>query len=236
MLINYIMKDTNSIKTWAIDDMPREKLTNKGAFSLSNSELIAILLRSGTSDISAVGLAKLVLTEHNNDLYSLSRKSVKELCQYKGVGPAKAVTLKACFELAKRYREIEDVKKEEKITCSQDAFNVLFPYLNGLNHEEFWCIFLSRSNKIIGVENISKGGIHASIVDLKVVFKKALLHECCGLIIAHNHPSGSKKVSAEDKLTTHKIKQGAEHLDIQLLDHLIFFKNEYLSFADKGLL
>lgn len=230
------MKDTNSIKTWAIDDMPREKLTTKGALSLSNSELIAILLRSGTSDLSAVGLAKLVLTAHSNDLYKLSRKSIKELCKFKGIGPAKAVTLKACFELAKRYRDNDDVKKEEKVTCSQDAFNALFPFLNGLNHEEFWCVFLSRSNKIIAVENISKGGIHASIVDLKVIFKKALLHECSGIIIAHNHPSGSNKVSTDDRTTTEKIKQGAKQLDIQLLDHLVFYENDYLSFADKGIL
>lgn len=230
------MKDQISIKSWATDDKPREKLANKGAFSLSNSELIAILLRSGTSDISAVGLAKDMLIQHENDLYKLSKRSVKELCQYKGVGPAKAVTLKASFELAKRYRTIEEAKEEKKVTCSSDAFHILFPYLNGLSHEEFWCIFLSRSNKVLAVENISKGGIHASIVDLKIIFKKALLHEACGLVIAHNHPSGSRKPSSDDHKTTEKIKNGAKQLDIQLLDHLIFYKNDYLSFADKGIL
>lgn len=230
------MKDGNSIKNWATDDMPREKLMDKGAFSLSNSELIAILLRSGSSKVSAVGLAKVILKENENDLFKLSRKTIIELCQYKGVGPAKAVTLKACFELAKRYRSIEDAKEERVVTCSNDAFTFLFPYLNGLNHEEFWCIFLSRSNKVIAVENISKGGIHASVVDLKVIFKKALLHESCGLIIAHNHPSGSNKPSNQDIYITKKIREGGQQLDIQLLDHLIFFKNQYLSFADKGIL
>ena len=230
------MKEEISIKSWAVDDMPREKLMNKGAFALSNSELIAILLRAGTSKTSAVGLAKQILNENQNDLFKLSRKTVKELCKHKGVGPAKAVTLKACFELAKRYRVLEDTKAQEKVTCSNDAFTVLYPHLNGLNHEEFWCMFLSRSNEIIAVENISKGGIHTSIVDLKVLFKKALLHEACGIIIAHNHPSGSNKPSKDDITTTKKIREGAIQLDMQLLDHLIFYHNKYLSFADEGLL
>ncbi len=230
------MSQTNSIKTWAIDDMPREKLASKGAYSLSNSELIAILLRSGSSDISAVGLAKNILAEHNNDLYTLSRRSIKELCKYRGIGPAKAVALKACFELAKRYRNEGETQSKEKVTCSQDAFHILFPHLNGLNHEEFWCVFLSRANKVLALENISKGGIHSSVVDLKIIFKKALLHEACGLIIAHNHPSGSKKPSVADHEATKKISEGAKQLDIQLLDHLIFYNNNYLSFADKGLL
>lgn len=230
------MSQINSIKSWAIDDMPREKLASKGAYSLSNSELIAILLRSGSPEESAVDLAKNMLAEHNNDLYQLSRKTIKELCQYKGIGPAKAVSLKACFEIAKRYRNNEEPETKEKITCSKDAFHMFFPHLNGLNHEEFWCMFLSRANKVLAIENISKGGIHASVVDLKVIFKKALLHESCGLIIAHNHPSGSNKASAEDRKTTQKILEGAKQIDIQLLDHLIFYKNDYLSFADKGLL
>lgn len=230
------MKEEISIKSWAVDDMPREKLINKGAFVLSNSELIAILLRAGTSKVSAVGLAKLILNENQNDLFKLSRRTVKELCMHKGVGPAKAVTLKACFELAKRYRMLDDTQMQQKITCSNDAFTILFPHLNGLNHEEFWCVFLSRYNEILAVENISKGGIHSSIVDMKVLFKKALLHEACGIVIAHNHPSGSSKPSKEDLNTTEKIREGARYLDIQLLDHLIFYRNKYLSFADDGLL
>lgn len=228
------MKAEKSIKNWAIDDMPREKLIDKGAYTLSNSELIAILIRSGSQEVSAVRLGKQLLEANNNDLFRLSKRTVKELCQYKGIGPAKAVALKACFEIAKRYRVINDIQKEKKVTCSKDAFTMLFPYLNGLSHEEFWCIFLSRSNEVIAIENISKGGLHASVVDLKIIFKKALLHEACGIIIAHNHPSGSKNPSQEDLNTTQKIKSGAKQLDIQLLDHLIFYKNQYLSFADKG--
>lgn len=230
------MKNENTIKNWAKDDMPREKLMSKGAYSLSNSELIAILLRSGASKVSAVGLAKQLLKANKNDLYALSTKTVKELCQYKGVGPAKAVTLKACFELAKRYRQQEDAKVKKTIKTADEAFHLLFPYLNGLTHEEFWCIYLTRNSKVIAVENISKGGIHSSAVDVKVIFKKALLHESSGIIIAHNHPSGSGKPSSQDLYITEKIYNGGLELDIQLLDHLIFYHNKYFSFADKGII
>lgn len=230
------MKKKLTIKLLAQDDMPREKLMTKGASSLSNSELMAIIIGSGHAEMNAVNLSQYILDSSKNDLILLSKKSVKELCQYKGIGPAKAVSVLACFELAKRYRDTSSSNSIKQITCSNDAFQVLYPYLNGLNHEEFWCLFLSRSNKIISIENISKGGLHSSIVDLKLLFKKALLNESCGLIIAHNHPSGSNKPSKEDISITKKINTSASLIDMKLLDHLIFYNNTYISFTDESLL
>lgn len=230
------MKNKRSIKLWAIDDKPREKLMVKGASSLSNSELVAILLGSGNTEQSAVELAKHILDSCDNNLSTLAKKDVKALQKYKGMGPAKSVSLLACFEIAKRYQTDLGAVNNHQITSSKDAYNALYPYLVGLGHEEFWCLFLTRANKIIAAENISKGGIHSSIVDLKILFKKALLNDCCGIILAHNHPSGSHKPSKEDVAVTEKINKACDIVDMNLLDHIIFYNNAYFSFADEGLL
>ncbi|MGB0884758.1 MAG: JAB domain-containing protein, partial [Flavobacteriales bacterium] len=191
---------------------------------------------SGNKELSAVGLAQFMLDDQANQLSSLAKLSVKELCQYKGIGPAKAVSLKACFELGRRQKTEQVHLNKIKITSSKTAFDVLYTYLNGLVHEEVWILFLSRSNAVISVENLSKGGLSSTVIDLKILFKKALLHQCSGLILAHNHPSGSAKASQADLNITKKIKDAAVLFDIQLLDHLIFYDNRYLSMADENLM
>ncbi|WP_127140106.1 RadC family protein [Flagellimonas marinaquae] len=224
-----------SIKNWADDDRPREKLVQKGSFVLSDAELIAILIGSGSREESAVELSKRILASVDNNLNELGKLSVNQLMRFKGIGEAKAVSIAAALEVGRR-RRLEDTSKIVKIQSSHDVFELLYPLIGELPHEEFWIVYLNNSNKVIHKSQLSKGGITGTLVDVRLVLKQALELGAVGIILAHNHPSGTLKPSAADKQITQKLKTASEALDIQVLDHLILAQNEYLSFADKGIL
>ncbi|MCT4623466.1 MAG: DNA repair protein RadC [Schleiferiaceae bacterium] len=225
----------NSIKTWAEDDRPREKLILKGKNALSDSELIAILIGSGSRELSAVDLAKKILNHVDNDLNSLGRLNVKELCKFKGIGEAKAISIITALELGKRRKDSEAIQLK-KITSSTDAFQLLQPLIGDLGHEEFWVLYLSNANKVIRKEQLSIGGITGTVADVRKIFKTALEQSATAMIIAHNHPSGTLTPSLADKKLTQKVKDGGTLLDIKLLDHIIVTEKNYFSFADEGLL
>lgn len=223
------------ISKWDEADRPREKLIQKGISSLSNTEIIATLIRSGTRSMSAVDLAKNILQEVDYDLNALAKLSVKDLQRYKGMGEAKAISIVSALELGRRRK---DVAKKEKtqIRSSEDAYQLIKPYLLDLQHEEFWVILLNRANTVIATKKISTGGISGTIADPKIIFKLALEHSASGLILIHNHPSGNLRPSEADTQLTKKIKAAGTYLDIAVLDHVIFSNDGYYSFADKGLL
>lgn len=223
------------ITTWAEDDRPREKMLLKGKNALSDAELIAILIGSGSRKESAVDLSKRILADHNNDLYRLGITSLTDLQKYNGIGEAKAISIAAALELGRRRKETE---RKEVITIgsSQSAFEVLRPYFQDLQHEEFWIIHLNRANRVLVCENLSKGGIAGTVVDPKLVFKRALELQSSSIILAHNHPSGNLRPSQEDINITKKLAEGGKILDINIFDHLILSDYQYFSFADDGLL
>ncbi|TRO65710.1 RadC family protein [Christiangramia sabulilitoris] len=232
------MKNENnflSIRKWAEDDRPREKLLQKGKLSLSDSELIAILLGSGSKNESAVELAKRILSSTNNNLSDLGKLSISQLCTFKGIGPAKAVSIAAALELGRR-RRLEEALEQKKISSSNSVFEIMQPIIGELGHEEFWIIYLNNSNKVIEKFQISKGGITGTLVDVRITLKKALEVGAVSIILAHNHPSGNLKASEADKQLTNKLKTAAESLDIKVLDHIIVTEKSYLSFADEGML
>ena len=224
-----------SIKNWADDDRPREKLVQKGSFVLSDAELIAILIGSGSRDESAVELSKRILASVNHNLNELGNLSVNQLMRFKGIGEAKAVTIAAALEMG-RHRRMEDTTKITKIKSSHDAFELLYPLIGELQHEEFWIVYLNNSNKVVHKAQLSKGGITGTLVDVRLVLKQALELGALGIILAHNHPSGTLQPSGADKQITQKLKVASEALDIKILDHLILARHQYLSFADKGIL
>lgn len=224
-----------SIKEWAEADRPREKLIIKGKAALSDAELIAILIGSGTKAQSAVELARSILSQYSNDLNHLARLSLSDLKKFNGIGEAKAVSIISALELGRRRKNIETSAKP-KITCSADVFNHLQPYLMDLDHEQFWALYLNRSNTILQIEQISSGGVTGTVVDSKVIFKKALAHLACGIILAHNHPSGNLKPSHQDIQLTKKMKVAGQTLDINVLDHIIFTDHGYFSFADESMM
>ncbi|HLV46309.1 MAG TPA: DNA repair protein RadC [Flavobacterium sp.] len=223
-----------SIKQWADDDKPREKMMLKGQVSLSDAELLAILIGSGTRDESAVDLCKRILQAVNHNLNELSKLSLSKLKQFKGIGDAKAITIMAAMELGRR-RKAENTKPV-KIQSSRDVYEYVSPMLEDLPHEEFWIVFLNNSNKIIKSAQLSKGGLTATIVDVRMLFHNALDCLATAIILVHNHPSGSLVPSEEDKRITRKIGDAGKVLDIRLLDHVIVGQNGYLSFADEGIL
>ncbi len=223
------------IKSWPQDDRPREKLQQKGVQALSNTELIAILLRSGSKNKSAIEVAREVLQIAHDDLYALSRLSVKSFMKIKGIGEAKAVTLVAALELGRR-RQSAGSEKKEKITKSADAAELLQPLLADLKHEVFVVLFLNNSNKILHQETISKGGTKGTLVDPKIVMRKAIEQDANHIILCHNHPSGSLRPSRADVKLTQKLREGAQWLDIEILDHLIVSSQGFYSFADEGLI
>lgn len=232
-----LLHDQNkiTIKAWAEEDRPREKLLNLGRRSLSDSELIAILIGSGNKKESAVDLSKRILNHYNNDLNALGKLSVQELSKFKGIGEAKAISIIAALELGRRKKET-DLPKLDSILHSKDIFNLLSTYFSDLLHEEFWIILLTRSNKIITKVLISKGGQAGTVADPKIIFKTALENNASYVVLAHNHPSGSLRPSQADLGLTKKIKLAGEMLDIPVIDHVIFAERSYLSFADEGLL
>ena len=233
------MKTYNSeklaITSWAEEDRPREKLLSKGKQALSDAELIAILLGSGSRDETAVGLAKRILSSVENNLIDLGNCSLAELQRFKGIGEAKAITIAAAAELGRR-RQFTDPKKRPQITSSHDAYQVIAPVLMDLAHEEFWILMLNRSNLVIGKEKISSGGVAGTVVDAKNVFLRAILKErATGIILCHNHPSGNLQPSQADIALTKKIKGGGQLIDIAVHDHLIIAGGKYFSFADDGI-
>jgi len=225
------MQLVNSIKNWSSDDRPREKLIEKGELSLSDAELLAILLGSGSRNESALDLAKRILSYAQNNLIELSRLSVDDFMQFKGVGEAKAVTLCSSFELARRRKN--KTLDRIKITSADDVFNEIAPFISDLNHEEFWVLYLNRSNIVLKKCRMSSGGISGTVVDQKIILKKALLCLASSIILIHNHPSGNSNPSIQDKKVTKKMKLACELLEINLLDHIIIAGNSYYSFADE---
>jgi len=227
-------KYMRSIKHWDESDRPREKLLKNGAGSLSTTELLAIILGSGTRSLTAVDLSREILKNADQDLLSLNDKSINELMQFKGIGTAKAITIKALLELIKRTKYKQ--KPQRKIHSSKDVYQEMYADLYNKHQEEFWLLFINNNNVLKGKKQISLGGIDMATVDLKVIFKHALLNNATGIILVHNHPSNNPNPSVEDKLITEKIKKAARLLDISLVDHLIFCDNTYFSFIDQGLL
>lgn len=224
-----------TIKFLAEDDRPREKLLHKGKGSLSDSELLAIIMGSGNKGESAVELARKILISVDNNWHQLSLLSVKDLMKFKGIGEAKAISITSALEIGRR-KSGQEIPEKTTIGNSNDAYLILKNKLSDLRTEEFWTIFLNTSNKVVHVSQLTQGGINQSVVDVRVLFKTALDHFSTGVIIAHNHPSGSLKPSREDISITQKIKEAGKTLSIQLLDHLIITQDSYFSFSDAGLL
>ena len=224
-----------SIKNWAEDDKPREKLMLKGKSALSDAELLAILIGSGNRNESAVDLSKRILAHVQNNLNALGKLSLKQLMEFKGIGEAKAISIIAATELGRRRRE-EEVQELIKINSSRVIFNVMQPIIGELAHEEFWVLYLNNANKIIHKAQLSKGGITGTVVDIRLVLKMALEYNALSIVLTHNHPSGKLRASDSDIELTQKVKLAAKQLDMHLLDHVIITENGYYSFADQGIL
>jgi len=224
-----------SIKAWAEEDRPREKLLGQGRRSLTDAELIAILIGSGSRDESAVELSKRILHHYKNDLNALGKASVGELSKFKGIGEAKAISIIAALELGRR-RDDTETKAVEQISCSGDAYKILYPLLADLSHEEFWVILMRQSNKVIGTQLVGKGGMSNVLADPKIVFQIALEHRAASIILAHNHPSGGLKPSQSDLDLTKRMCAGGKLLEIKVFDHLIVTDEGFFSFGDEGLL
>jgi len=223
------------ITDWAVEDRPREKLINKGTASLSDAELLAILISSGTKEKSAVDLGREILSMVNNNLNSLGKLSVADLKKLHGIGPARAVTISAALELGRR-RKLSEAEDVMQIKSSKDVADIFQPLLADLLHEEFWILFLNRSNRVINRMRISQGGISGTVTDVRMVMKNAIECLASGIVVCHNHPSGNLNPSESDTKITRKIKEAGDLMDIQLLDHLIISEKDYYSFADNGLL
>ena len=225
-----------TIREWAIDDRPREKMLRKGIISLSDAELLAILIGSGNQNETAVELARRILHESNGNLNELAKFSVNDLSKkFKGIGEAKAVTIVAALELGKR-RKMSDTFERKKITSSKDFYGLFEPYLIDLTHEEFWVALLDNGHRVLEVRKLTQGGTKQTIVDIPMLLKIAIEKSAQVIAVAHNHPSGSTFPSMDDKAITQKIKTGCAAIDITLLDHIIVAQGCYYSFADEGLI
>ncbi|UKN01814.1 DNA repair protein RadC [Paracrocinitomix mangrovi] len=229
------MSNYLSIKKLAADDRPREKLRDKGATSLSNAEIIAILIGSGNADESAVQLSQRLLSDVGNDLNKLARLSVKDLMKYKGIGEAKAITIAAALEMGRR-RKPEQFDAEKSIKGAKDVYETVKHLFQDKEHEEFYAVLLSRANKIKSIEMISMGGVSGTVADGKIIYKKALENTASGIILCHNHPSGNLNPSQSDITLTKKLIEFGKFIDIMVLDHLIVTDAGYYSFADEGLM
>jgi DNA repair protein RadC len=222
------------INQWAEDDRPREKFLLKGKSALSDSELLAILIGSGSRNESAVQLCQRILATTNNNLNQLGKLSIQQLTEFKGIGEAKAISIAAALELGRR-RRTEEAIVLDKITSSKIVFEIMQPIIGELPHEEFWVLYLNNSNKVIYKAQLSKGGITGTIVDNRLIFKMALEYNATSLILTHNHPSGKLLASDADKEVTRKLKLAGQQLDILVLDHIIITENGYYSFNDEGI-
>jgi len=226
---------SKSIKNWAVDDRPREKMINKGTVSLSDAELIAILLRTGNRDKSAVELAREILDANSNNLNLLGKQDISHFKKFKGIGQDKAVEIIAALELGRR-RKLAEIPEYKSITSSKDAFSMFEHMLADLSHEEFWVALLNRANHVTDIFKISQGGTAGTVMDVKIIMKRALEKLAHGILISHNHPSGNNKPSDADRQITHKLRDAAKLFDITLLDHIIVANKQYYSFADEGML
>lgn len=222
-----------TIREWAEDDRPREKLLNKGASALSDAELLAILVSSGNKEESAVELCKRILSDNHNNLNELARLSISDLEKYKGIGEAKAISIVAALEIGKR-RKTSDALDRKKITQSSDLFELFEPILLDLNHEEFWVAFMNGANKVLDTKRLTQGGMRQTVVDVPMLLRIGLERSSHAIAVAHNHPSGENYPSKEDLSITQKIKTGCEAVGIRLLDHIIIAGGKYYSFADEG--
>lgn len=223
------------ITSWAEDDRPREKLISKGKFALTDAELVAILIGSGSREETAVGLSQKILASVKNNLNGLSKLSIIDLQKFKGIGEAKAISIITALELGRR-RRLEEAMELPVITSSKAVFEIMQPLIGELAHEEFWIVFLNNSNKVLNKLQLSIGGLTGTLVDPRLVFKKAIDCNATAIILCHNHPSGKLTPSEADKQITKKLVAGGLTLDIKVLDHLIITENAYFSFADENIL
>ena len=228
-------QDKITIKSWAEEDRPREKLLLQGRRSLSDAELIAILIGSGNRQESAVELSKRILVSHNNDLDKLGKLTVQDLSKFNGIGEAKAIAIIAALELGRRKND-SYIPEKVQVANSRDVYKALLPMFADLNHEEFWIVLLNRANKITSKHLISKGGQAGTVADPKIIFNTVLQHQATSVILAHNHPSGNLKPSSADISLTTKLVAAGKLLDIEVLDHLIITDKDYYSFADEGMM
>ncbi len=228
------MEQNLSIKNWSENDQPREKLMLKGKQVLSDAELVAILIGSGSRSESAVQLSQRILASVGNNLNALGKLSIKQLTEFKGIGEAKAISIVAATELGRR-RRAEETVELKKITSSKNVFEIMQPIIGELAHEEFWVLFLNNANKVIYKSQISKGGITGTVTDVRLVFKIALEQNATSIILAHNHPSGKLAASDADKTVTKQLKLAGEQLSIPVLDHIIITENGYFSFRDEAI-
>jgi DNA repair protein RadC len=229
------MSEYISIKNWADDDKPREKLMKLGRSALSNAELMTILIATGTKKKSALDLSKEILQLANNDLNVLARFSVRDLCKIDGIGPAKAISIIAAIELGGRRQALSATEKKS-IKTSKDAFDMIKNTLQDLSHEEFWIYTLSQKNNVIAAHKISEGGITGTVVDSRKIFKIALEDKATGMILFHNHPSGNTQPSESDNKITKQLKEAGKLMEINVLDHIIVAETNYFSYADEGLI
>jgi DNA repair protein RadC len=226
---------SHTLKSWAVEERPREKGLANGIQYLTDAELLAILVGSGTRNITAVELARAILGKAGNNLHELGRQSVGDLVKIKGVGPAKAIIVLAAMELGRRRTGMHQVEKVS-IKSSETVFKLFHPLLGDLDHEEFWLLMLNRSNKVLGRFKVSQGGLSGTVIDTRIILKKALDNLASSIIVCHNHPSGNNQPSDADVKITEKLKKASEMLEIKLLDHVIIADKSYFSFADEGLI
>ncbi len=225
-----------SIRNWAVADRPREKLLEKGISSLSDAELLAILIGSGSQKESAVDLSRKILKDSNNNLNQLGKATIESLQKrYHGIGQAKAISIVAALELGRRRQNSSPLQRPQ-IKQSKDVFQLMQPVIGDLPHEEFWILILNQANKVVSQFNASKGGISGTVIDVRIIMEKALYQHATSLILCHNHPSGNNKPSKADTNITQKLVHAGKILDIQVLDHVIVAENRYFSFADEGLI
>lgn len=224
-----------NISDWAIDDRPREKMMAKGASALSDAELLAILIGSGNTNETAVELMRRLLKDCQNNLSSMARWDVRQFSQYKGMGPAKSITIMAALELGRR-RNTQEAEERSSIGCSNDIYKIFRPLMRDLPIEEFWILFLNQSNKVIDKIRISCGGIAGTVVDVRTILREALLRHATQIVALHNHPSGNCKPSKPDCDITEQLRKAGDTMNIRLIDHVIVSESNYYSFADEGLI
>jgi DNA repair protein RadC len=223
------------LKSWAVEERPREKVMANGVQFLSDSELLAILLGSGNRDMTVVELARQLLQKVNNNLHELGRQSMTDLMKTRGIGPAKATAILAAMELGRRRAGMHHIEKIP-VRSSRTVFELFHPLLGDLDHEEFWLLMLNRANRVLGRYKVSQGGLAGTVIDTRIILKKALDNLATSIIVCHNHPSGNNQPSDADVKITGKLKKAAEMLEIKLLDHVIIADQSYFSFADEGLI
>lgn len=228
------MNEFVSIKNWQEDDKPREKMMARGAAALTDAELLAILISSGTRERSALDLARDILAMAHHNLRELGRLSLKELQKTKGIGEARAITIAAAMELGRRRQTTESLERTA-IRSSRDAAEIVMPLLQDLTHESFCAVYLNHANKVLKTEMVSNGGLTGTVADIRIILKNALLATASNLIVAHNHPSGNKTPSEADRQITRKLRESAALMDMKLIDHIIVAGHDYYSFGDEGL-